>query len=280
MARVPSLNKGSNLGKDTAGPDDPLSRLQPRWGRSVLKADSVATVKRRPDVERALVDSSKNPGLASEAMRQRMLGRLAEQGISDSRVLDAIARVPRHIFVDDALASRAYEDTALPIGFQQTLSQPYVVARSLSLALHLGPSPAGGLALEIGTGCGYQAAVMSHLFPTTMSVERIEGLHTLARRNLADLARPNLHLVLADGLEWAALNGPFDWIILAAGLTDIPQGLLRQLRYGGVLVAPVGWPEQRLVAVRRGGTEAQAHDFEREDFDTVQFVPIVKGVQR
>ena len=212
-----------------------------------------------------------------------MIERLREQGIRHERVLSAMQRVPRHCFVDAGLASRAYEDTALPIGHAQTISQPYVVARSMDLALaYYKGSDKPRRALEVGTGCGYQAAVMAKIFPWVASVERIEALHLQARRNLAPLALAGLHLILGDGLEGLPEHGPYDVIILAAGMADIPGGLLRQLSPGGVLIAPLGAPEQHLELIRRP-LDLERFDlrqFERLRFDRVQFVPILQGVQR
>ncbi len=262
MARSPSLKPGDRRVAPEPKP------LEPKWGG------------RRPAPPSE--PPSENQGLASERLRARMVERLRQTGIADEGVLRAMGQLPRHRFVDPALASRVYEDTALPIGYQQTLSQPFVVARSLSLARAYCRA-SGGVqrALEVGTGCGYQAAVMASLFPTVASIERIEGLHQDARRNLAPLALSNLHLLLGDGLQGCEAMAPFEVMVLAAGLPDMPRELLRQLGVGGVMVVPLGWPDQRLVVVRRGlDDQTGAPVFERFEFDAVQFVPILKGVQR
>src|SRR5262249_19047901 len=156
------------------------------------------------------------------------------------RVLDAMARVPRHVFVDSALSSRAYEDSALPIGHGQTISQPYIVARTIELAI-------GGVAdvqrmnvLEVGTGCGYAAAVLAHLVGQVYSIERMRPLHELARNNLRVLRLSNLHLVFGDGQLGLAAQAPFDAIVAAAAGADLPQAWLDQLVPGGIIVAPVG----------------------------------------
>jgi len=226
-----------------------------------------------------------------------MVARLRQQGIQDETVLRAMQAVPRHVFVDPGLASRAYEDSALPIGHSQTISQPYVVARAIALArMFLGPPQAvrdslapgstrtgggWGRVLEVGGGCGYQAAVLSQVFGEVYSVERIEGLHLQARRNLFALALPNLHLLHADGMSLPAGLGPFRAIFLAAGMPSIPEHLLRELEPGGVLVAPIGAPTQRLVVIRSlsaGGTE-RVMEYERREFEEVSFVPILRGIQ-
>jgi protein-L-isoaspartate(D-aspartate) O-methyltransferase len=205
-----------------------------------------------------------------------MLDRLRASGIQDEAVLNAMAEVPRHRFVDAALASRAYEDTALPIGYAQTISQPYVVARSLSLARQaLGPEDASSArALEIGTGCGYQAAVMSLLFAQVVSVERIEPLHRGASDRLRGLGY-RAELQLADGQAGLPEAPDFDLIVMAAGMPHPPTELLRQLREGGVFVGPIGAPEQRLVVIRRGSGQ----QFQTHTHDVVQFVPIRSGIQ-
>lgn len=212
-----------------------------------------------------------------------MVARLRQQGIDDEVVLAAMKAVPRHLFVDPALASRAYEDTALPIGHSQTISQPYVVARAIALARSaLGESGGGrGRALEIGCGCGYQAAVLAQLFDEVVSVERIAGLHRQARRNLFALKLPNLHLLHADGMQLPSGLGRFRAIFLAAGMPSIPEHLLRELEPGGVLVAPIGSPTQRLVVLRLlpQAVAGAAPAFERREFEEVSFVPILRGLQ-
>lgn len=229
-----------------------------------------------------------------------MVARLRQQGIKDEEVLAAMKAVPRHLFVDPALASRAYEDTALPIGHSQTISQPYVVARAIALALEFGdrprfspgaqepgegrgrpPSTGRGRALEIGGGCGYQAAVLAQVFDEVVSVERIAGLHRQARRNLFALKLPNLHLLHADGMQLPSGLGRFRAIFLAAGMPSIPEHLLRELEPGGVLVAPIGSPTQRLVVLRLlpQAVAGAAPAFERREFEEVSFVPILRGLQ-
>lgn len=221
------------------------------------------------------------PGLASERLRQAMCERLQRQGIADTEVLQAMRRVPRHAFVDPALASRAYEDTALPIGHRQTISQPFVVARSLSVVreLYAGTDPMQRV-LEVGTGCGYQAAVMAQLFPWVASIERIEALHQQARRNLAPLALSRLHLIFGDGLEGLPAYGPYSAMVLAAGIAEVPEALLLQLAAGGVLVAPVGGQSQRLVAIRRRVLQDGSTKWETHAYDEVSFVPMLAGVVR
>jgi protein-L-isoaspartate(D-aspartate) O-methyltransferase len=236
--------------------------LTPRWGAS-------------PDLPRAPTGWV-NPGLSSERTRARMVERLTAQGIRDTRVLAAMRQVPRHRFVDEALASRAYEDTALPIGHQQTISQPYVVARTIELALGLVSGPERPLrALELGSGCGYQAAVMSYCFSRVVSVERIRTLFELARANLSGLRRSNLKVIYGDGVTAAAADGPFDVILCSAALPSVPQELMNQLAVGGVLVAPVGESDQRLMAVQRvTETDMQTHWL-----DWVRYVPVLRGTE-
>jgi protein-L-isoaspartate(D-aspartate) O-methyltransferase len=209
-------------------------------------------------------------GMTSQRTRARMVQRLRDQGIRDERVLAAMGAVPRHLFVEEALASRAYEDTALPIGFGQTISQPYVVARMIE-KLIAGKSP--GKALEVGTGCGYQAAVLAHVFPEVYSIERIRGLLERARRNLLALRLKNLRLAHGDG--YAGLEGaaPFQAIIVAAAASRMPEALRRQLVPGGRMVLPLAsGGGQRLLLVERSG-----RGFVESELDTVRFVPMEAG---
>jgi len=216
------------------------------------------------------VKSARGIGMTSQRTRARMVERLREQGIRDERVLAAMAAVPRHLFVEEALATRAYEDTALPIGFGQTISQPYVVARMTEALIEKQPP---GKVLEIGTGCGYQAAVLARLFPEVYSIERIKGLLERARANLLGLRLANLRLAHGDG--YAGLEGaaPFQSIIVAAAAKSMPQELLRQLAPGGRMVLPLGsGGAQRLLLVERSG-----RGFIESELDAVRFVPMEAG---
>jgi len=210
-------------------------------------------------------------GMTSARTRERLIQRLREQGIANPRVLDQIRNVPRHLFVDEALATRAYEDTALPIGHGQTISQPYIVARMTEALLEALPSP--GKVLEIGTGCGYQTAVLSPLVRFIYSVERIGALLERARARFKDLSVRNVHLRHGDGfLGWPA-HAPYDAILMAAAPLAIPEMLFTQLAPGGRLIAPVGGEgKQELVRITRRGD-----DLHTEKLGSVSFVPLLKG---
>jgi len=210
-------------------------------------------------------------GMTSQRTRDRMVARLREQGIRDEAVLAAMAAVPRHVFVDEGLASRAYEDTALPIGFEQTISQPFVVARMIE-AMRARRILAN--VLEIGTGCGYQAAVLARLAKNVYSIERIAGLLEKARGNLRSLRLSNLRLVHADGALGLAAAAPFDGIIVAAAASRIPDALLQQLAPGGRMIVPVGSGDQALCLVERTAT-----GLTEEWLDAVRFVPLRGGKQ-
>ncbi len=214
-----------------------------------------------------------NVGLASERVRARMVERVRELGVRDARVLAALAAVPRHAFLDPALASRAYEDSALPIGHGQTISQPYIVARTAELALEGCAEPKQAKLLEIGTGCGYAAAVLAQLFGTVISVERLRALHELARSNLRPLRIANLRLVFGDGMEGVAAEAPFDVITAAAAGDSVPQAWIDQLKPGGRIVAPVGCPDQRLTVIAK---DAAGH-VTRRMAEAVRFVPLRGG---
>ena len=209
---------------------------------------------------------------STQRARLRMVERLREQGIRDERVLAAMAAVPRHMFVEEALAHRAYDDTALPLGFQQSISQPYVVARMIE-AVAAGRNL--GKTLEVGTGCGYQAAVLSHLATDVYTVERIAPLLERAKRNLRHLRLPNVRLKLADGNFGLPEAAPFDTIVVAAAAAVIPPALLVQLAPAGRLMMPVGRPgDQQLLMVER-----RAKGFSETRLDPVRFVPLVAGVE-
>jgi protein-L-isoaspartate(D-aspartate) O-methyltransferase len=209
-------------------------------------------------------------GMTSQRTRARMVERLREQGIRDERVLRAMASVPRHLFIEEALASRAYEDSALPIGFAQTISRPFVVARMIEVVLeHKAP----GRTLEVGTGCGYQAAVLAHIVPEVYSIERIKALLERARRNLFALRLANLRLAHGDGYAGLDKAAPFQSIIVAAAAREVPDALLRQLAPGGRMILPLHeGPGQRLVVYERKG-----RGFVESDLDPVRFVPMEMG---
>ncbi len=214
-------------------------------------------------------------GMTSQRTRERMVDRLREQGIRDERVLSAMASVPRHVFVEEALASRAYEDTALPIGLGQTISQPYVVAKMIE-ALRAGGRELGRV-LEVGTGCGYQAAVLAHVTKEVYSIERIQALLDRARRNLLGLKLSNLRLTYGDGNLGIEKAAPFDSIIVAAAAPQVPPALLQQLAVGGRMILPLKTPQagrgsQQLVMIERG-----PRGFTETTMDAVRFVPLETG---
>ncbi|MGD2112601.1 MAG: protein-L-isoaspartate(D-aspartate) O-methyltransferase [Gammaproteobacteria bacterium] len=207
--------------------------------------------------------------MTSQRTRDRLVERLREEGIRNLEVLEVIRNTPRHLFVDEALASRAYEDTALPIGYNQTISQPYVVAIMTELVIAKRPQKV----LEVGTGSGYQAAVLAQLVPKVYTVERIEPLATLARQRFRQLGLRNIRASHSDGTIGLPEFAPYDAIIVTAAAEDIPQALLDQLAQGGRLVIPLGGRDyQTLSLITRHNDE-----FERHDYDPVVFVPLLRG---
>ncbi len=209
--------------------------------------------------------------MTSARTRERLIQRLREQGITSLEVLDRLRSVPRHIFMDEALASRAYEDTALPIGFGQTISQPYIVARMTEALLAAGV-PRN--VLEVGTGCGYQTAVLSGLVPRVHTIERIEPLLLRAKLRLKELGVRNVRFRHGDGtLGWAS-NAPFDGILVAAAPLRVPEALLEQLAVGGRLIVPVG-PEGQQELLRYTRRESRV---DKESLGAVSFVPLVASV--
>ena len=219
----------------------------------------------------ALIRSSQaGIGMTSQRTRDRMLSRLREQGIKDEIVLSAIGNTPRHIFVDEALSIRAYEDVSLPIGFGQTISQPYIVARMSELLRNGKPLEK---IMEIGTGCGYQTAVLSRLAKEVYSVERIRPLVMKARGHLRELKCVNVKLAHADGNIGLADLAPFDAILVTAAASHIPQDLLDQLAVGGRLIIPVGTDEQILYLVER----VSPSEYRQTKLEPVKFVPLLGG---
>ena len=210
-------------------------------------------------------------GMTSQRTRDRLIQRLYDQGVTRVEVLDVMRTTPRHIFLDEALAHRAYEDAALPIGFQQTLSQPYIVARMTELLLAKGPRKR---VLEIGTGSGYQTTVLAQLVERVYSVERIKPLQDKARERLHALAARNVHLKHADGGFGWPEKGPFDGIISTAAPEEVPPELIEQLDEGGRLVIPVGDDSrQDLIVVDKVNGEAV-----KTVVEPVFFVPLRKGL--
>ena len=212
-------------------------------------------------------------GMTSARTRERLVQRLQDQGIKDPRVLDRIRNVPRHLFMDEALATRAYEDTALPIGFGQTISQPYVVARMTEALLAAGET---AKVLEIGTGCGYQTAILAPLVKEVYTIERISSLLGKARRTLRELRIRNVHCRHEDGSAGWPARVPYDGIIVTAAPHIIPPALFDQLVVGGRLIAPVG-PDGRQELMRYTKGE---NGLRKESLGAVSFVPLLSGLQR
>ena len=210
-------------------------------------------------------------GMTSQRTRQRMIERLREQDIKSESVLNAIGDIPRHIFVEEALATRAYDDDALPIMLGQTISQPYIVARMTSLLCGEGPV---GKVLEIGTGCGYQTAILARLAHEVYTVERLLPLLREARQRLRELGIRNVRFRHGDGYQGIPAAAPFDAILVTAAATHVPEQLQQQLAIGGRMVVPIGVDEQYLHLIERS-----AHGFSSKKLDAVRFVPMKPGME-
>jgi protein-L-isoaspartate(D-aspartate) O-methyltransferase len=208
-------------------------------------------------------------GMTSQRTRARLIERLREHGIKDEAVLAAMFEVPRHLFVDEALASRAYDDVSLPINYNQTISQPYIVARMIEVLRNGNPLEK---VLEIGTGCGYQAAVLAQVAREVCTVERIKPLYERARKQLSALKIRNVNMRYADGSVGLPEVAPFDGIIMAAAAPTLSGVLREQLAVGGRMVLPVGTQEQWLYLVER-----DAHGFRETQLEPVRFVPLLIG---
>lgn len=256
-----------------------MANQRPGFPVRLTPTASAATRGRMPAVPaKPLVPST--PSMASDAVRARMVQKLAAQGIADARVLRALGAVERHRFVDSALVNQAYEDTSLPIGLGQTISKPSVVARMIELLLGA-PALAGkpqerlGRVLEIGTGCGYQAAVLNHVATEVYSIERLRGLHERARANLRHFRLATVHLILGDGMIGYAKGAPYAGIIAAAGGEAVPQAWVDQLAVGGRIVAPTQSASggQSLVVI-----DKTARGLERRILEAVHFVPLKSGI--
>jgi protein-L-isoaspartate(D-aspartate) O-methyltransferase len=211
--------------------------------------------------------------MVSDSVRKSMVSRIAQLGVKDARVLAAMEAVPRHLFLEPGLASQAYIDASLPIGYHQTISQPYVVARMIEVMCNNKHGGALNRVLEIGTGCGYQAAVLSLVAKEVYSVERIKPLHELAKTNLRPLRIANIRLHYGDGMLGFPQVAPFDGIILAAAGLEVPQTLLEQMTIGGRLVAPVGSRHQVLQLIERVGRR----EWTTTELEDCHFVPLRPG---
>ncbi len=247
----------------------PSTKLSPKPGPTLGNAARPVTIQAKP-----VKAADTSLGMDSAAVRARMVQKLAASGIQDALVLKAMGTVERHRFVETALVNQAYEDTSLPIGLGQTISKPNVVARMIELLRNNAPGLLGRV-LEIGTGCGYQAAVLSHLATEVYSIERLKGLHEKARLNLRSFRLHNLHLLFGDGMQGFAKGAPYAAIIAAAGGESLPQAWLDQLAVGGRLVAPMVTPagHQALVVVDRTPT-----GYQQRVLEAVHFVPLKSGI--
>ncbi|MEI7948677.1 MAG: protein-L-isoaspartate(D-aspartate) O-methyltransferase [Gammaproteobacteria bacterium] len=212
--------------------------------------------------------------MTSQRTKERMVQRLGDQGIANLRVMEAMLHVPRHLFVDEAFAQRAYEDAALPIAFNQTISQPLIVARMTEILVNALPDQSPRI-LEIGTGCGYQTAILARLFDHVYSIERIAGLLEKTRVRLSGLGIANLSLKCADGSFGWSQHSPFDGILITAAAPEVPPALVKQLSDGGVLVVPEGTNQQVLRVYRKNG-----NSLEVQNLEPVRFVPLLGGVER
>ncbi|MEN3291680.1 MAG: protein-L-isoaspartate(D-aspartate) O-methyltransferase [Burkholderiales bacterium] len=220
------------------------------------------------------LDPQRATPLVSDAVRTAMVARVAKQGVKDGKVLAAMEAVPRHMFLDSGLSSQAYIDASLPIGHHQTISQPYIVARMIEVLRDNGKGGTLNRVLEIGTGCGYQAAVLSLVAKEVYSIERIKPLHELAKTNLRPLRIANIRLHYGDGMLGLPQAAPFDGIILAAAGMEVPQALLEQMNIGGRLVAPVGARHQVLQLIERVGK----FEWTTATLEDCHFVPLRPGV--
>jgi protein-L-isoaspartate(D-aspartate) O-methyltransferase len=266
-----SASSGRSQGQQTASQNvsqrqSPLSPFVP--GTSTVP-DSVKRA--ALPITNVGFNAAPSPALASESIRHGMVERIAQQGVKDELVLSAMRAVQRHLFVESGMASQAYIDASLPIGHHQTISQPYIVARMIEVMRDDKPLQR---VLEIGTGCGYQAAVLSLVAKDVYSIERIKALHELAKSNLRPMRIPNIRLQYGDGMVGLPQVAPFDGIILAAAGLEVPQALRDQLAIGGRLVAPVGGRHQVLELTVR----ISKHEWRTSVLENCHFVPLRPGV--
>lgn len=272
------LEQMSRPPKKLIGTPGEPSGHAPAFSQGQPAPSSTTATRRSASADKVAAGRPTGLGLDSEDVRRRMVDRLRAAGPHDHRVLDAMGAVPRHLFVDGALVTQAYEDTSLPIGHGQTISKPSVVARMIGVLMDGATARSSGhlgRVLEVGTGCGYQAAVLCRLSRQVVSVERIKGLHDKARELVAPLRMNQLRLVYGDGMLGHAPNAPYDSIIAAACGAEVPDAWLAQMAVGGRLISPVldTAKGQRLLVIDR----LESGAFQRTEYEAVQFVPLKSG---
>lgn len=266
-----SGHSGSVSSRNVATPQTATQNAARNGGRGPSQSD-----RQGPTVAGYAQSQNAAPGsvpMISAAVRKAMVARIAKQGVKDAKVLAAMEAVPRHLFMEPALASQAYIDASLPIGYHQTISQPYIVARMIEVMRDNGQAGVLNRVLEIGTGCGYQAAVLSLVAKEVYSIERIKPLHELAKTNLRPLRIANIRLHYGDGMLGFPKVAPFDGIILAAAGLEVPQALLEQMTIGGRLVAPVGGRHQVLQLIER----VSKFEWSSRTLEDCHFVPLRSG---
>jgi protein-L-isoaspartate(D-aspartate) O-methyltransferase len=270
--RMPASTRQDRQAMPQTAARNPVRGVSPARKTATSLPEVRSRVPHAP-LKRSFSSGADSGMLVSNVVRHSMVERLAGQGIMDAKVLAAMGAAPRHLFLDPALASQAYIDASLPIGHHQTISQPYIVARMIEV---LRDNRQGGVlnsVLEIGTGCGYQALVLSMVAKEVYSIERIKGLHELAKNRLRPLRVPNIRLHYGDGMLGLPQAAPFDGIILAAAGLEVPQTLLDQLIIGGRLVAPVGGSQQSLQLIER----VSATEWQKTVLEDCHFVPLLAG---
>jgi protein-L-isoaspartate(D-aspartate) O-methyltransferase len=281
MKKRPGFPARLDLGSETPPPTTTMAVTKLLSPKKAVAPQTVATVAPVPAPKASRSKQVSAPvqlGMDSAAVRERMVRKLAEQGVEDERVLQAMGAVERHRFVDSALVNQAYEDTSLPIGLGQTISKPNVVARMIELlrqGRNLMIDGKLGRVLEIGTGCGYQAAVLAQVAKEVYSIERLRGLHERARENLRPLRIANVHLLFGDGMLGYPKGAPYAGIIAAAGGEAVPQAWVDQLALGGRIVAPMVTQQgqQALVVI-----DKTSQGIQQQLLEAVHFVPLKSGV--
>ncbi|RJF98735.1 protein-L-isoaspartate(D-aspartate) O-methyltransferase [Noviherbaspirillum saxi] len=263
---------GTSSSAKVATPQTATQNAARHIQRGAFSSDSQTSQSARPAAQP--LQANRPTPLVSDAVRMAMVARVAKQGVKDAKVLAAMEAVPRHMFVEPGLSGQAYIDASLPIGHHQTISQPYIVARMIEVMRTNGNGGALNKVLEIGTGCGYQAAVLSLVAKEVYSIERVKPLHELAKANLRPLRIANIRLQYGDGMLGLPQVAPFDGIILAAAGLEVPQALLDQLSVGGRLVAPVGARHQVLQLIER----VSKFEWTKTTLEDCHFVPLRPGV--